>query len=101
MSVIKECAGQLEPGIKQFIISSMSRENSSSNPEIDYREVIYDIYRCAPLTLSKVVPRLTKELQVIRHILTSLLICIISIYLYLSGCLHVFETWLYDTGCPE
>nr|GEV61445.1 sister chromatid cohesion protein PDS5 homolog B-like isoform X1 [Tanacetum cinerariifolium] len=63
MSVIKECAGQLEPGIKQFILSSMSRENSSSNPEIDYREVIYDIYRCAPLTLSKVIPRLTKELQ--------------------------------------
>ena len=47
MSVIKECAGQLEPGIKQFIISSMSRENSSSNPEIDYREVIYDISLCS------------------------------------------------------
>ena len=59
MSVIKECAGQLEPGIEQFILSPMSRENSSS--EIDYREFLYDIYRCTPPTLFKVLQRVIEE----------------------------------------
>ncbi|CAH1416312.1 unnamed protein product [Lactuca virosa] len=62
MNVIKQSAGILEPGIKKFILSSMSGDNSSSNPQIDYHEVIYDIYRCAPQTLSKIVPNLKREL---------------------------------------
>ncbi|XP_076934449.1 sister chromatid cohesion protein PDS5 homolog A-like, partial [Bidens hawaiensis] len=59
MSVIRKCTGKLEPGIKQFILSSMSGD---SNHDIDYHEVIYDIYECAPQILKKVVPTLTKEL---------------------------------------
>ncbi|CAH1423707.1 unnamed protein product [Lactuca virosa] len=62
MNVIKQSAGILEPGIKKFILSSMSGDNSSSNPQIDYHEVIYDIYRCAPQALSKIVPNLKREL---------------------------------------
>ncbi|KAM0049108.1 putative sister chromatid cohesion protein Pds5 [Helianthus debilis subsp. tardiflorus] len=59
MEVIRQCAGKLEPGIKQFILSSIS---GASKHHIDYHEVIYDVYRCAPQVLKKVVPSLTKEL---------------------------------------
>ncbi|XP_024988327.1 sister chromatid cohesion protein PDS5 homolog B-like isoform X2 [Cynara cardunculus var. scolymus] len=63
MNVIGQCAGKLEPGIKQFILSSMSGDSSPSNPQIDYHEVIYDIYQCAPHALSRIVSYLTQELQ--------------------------------------
>ncbi|KAJ4831103.1 hypothetical protein Tsubulata_033020 [Turnera subulata] len=62
MNVIKSCAGKLEAGIKQFLLSSMSGDNQSGNGLIDYHEVIFDIYRCAPQILSGVVPYLTGEL---------------------------------------
>ncbi|XP_062162943.1 sister chromatid cohesion protein PDS5 homolog A [Alnus glutinosa] len=62
MNVIEHCAGKLEAGIKQFLISSMSGDNRSVNSQIDYHEVIYDIYRCAPQILLGVVPYLTGEL---------------------------------------
>ncbi|XP_065851682.1 sister chromatid cohesion protein PDS5 homolog A isoform X2 [Euphorbia lathyris] len=62
MNVIEQCAGKLEAGIRQFLVSSMSGDNRSTNREIDYHEVIYDVYRCAPQTLSGVVPYLTGEL---------------------------------------
>lgn len=65
MNVVENCAGKLEAGIKQFLISSMSGDNRSGNGQIDYHEVIYDIYRCAPQILSGVVPYLTGELLVI------------------------------------
>ncbi|KAK9935847.1 hypothetical protein M0R45_012722 [Rubus argutus] len=62
MNVIEQCAGKLESGIKQFLISSMSGDNKSSNHQIDYHEVIYDVYRSAPQIVSAVVPYLTGEL---------------------------------------
>ncbi|GFY91653.1 binding protein [Actinidia rufa] len=62
INVIEQCAGKLEPGIKQFLISSMSGDNRSLNGQMDYHEIIYDIYRCAPQILSGVVPYLTGEL---------------------------------------
>ncbi|KAM1124110.1 sister chromatid cohesion protein PDS5 homolog A [Malus sylvestris] len=62
MNVIEQCAGKLESGIKQFLISSMSGDNKSENHQIDYHEVIYDVYRCAPQILSGIVPYLTGEL---------------------------------------
>ncbi|XP_010252783.1 PREDICTED: sister chromatid cohesion protein PDS5 homolog B [Nelumbo nucifera] len=62
MNVIEHCAGKLEPGIKQFLISSMSGDNSSLNSQLDYHEVIYDIYRCAPQILSGIIPYITGEL---------------------------------------
>lgn len=65
MNVIKQCAGKLEAGIKQFLVSSMSGDSRPENSQIDYHEVIYDIYCCAPQILSGVVPYLTGELLVI------------------------------------
>ncbi|KAM7525318.1 hypothetical protein LguiA_015220 [Lonicera macranthoides] len=62
MNVIEQCAGKLEPGIKQFLVSSMSGDIKSLDCQIDYHEAIYDIYRCAPQVLSGVVPHLTGEL---------------------------------------
>lgn len=62
MNVIGQCAGKLEPVIKHFIVKSMSGEESSS--QIDYHEIIYDIYRCAPQALTGIVPYLTGELLV-------------------------------------
>ncbi|KAF2306079.1 hypothetical protein GH714_011216 [Hevea brasiliensis] len=61
-NVIEQCAGKLEPGIKQFLVSSMSGDNKSENSHIDYHEVIYDIYCCAPQILLGVIPYLTGEL---------------------------------------
>ncbi|XP_050213901.1 sister chromatid cohesion protein PDS5 homolog A isoform X2 [Mercurialis annua] len=62
MNVIKQCAGNLEAGIKQFLVSSISGDNRSANSQIDYHEVIYDVYCCAPQILSGVIPYLTGEL---------------------------------------
>ncbi|KAF2288817.1 hypothetical protein GH714_015036 [Hevea brasiliensis] len=62
MNVIEQCAGKLEPGIKQFLVSSISGDNRSENSQIDYHEVIYDVYCCAPEILSGVIPYLTGEL---------------------------------------
>ncbi|XP_058199465.1 sister chromatid cohesion protein PDS5 homolog A isoform X2 [Rhododendron vialii] len=62
MDVIEHCAGKLEPGIKQFLISSLSGDSGSLDCQMDYHEIIYDIYRCAPQILSGVVPYLTGEL---------------------------------------
>lgn len=65
MNVIERCAGKLETHLKQFLISSMSGDSRSPKCHIDYYEVIYDIYRCAPQILSGVVPYLTGELLVL------------------------------------
>ncbi|XP_015583400.1 sister chromatid cohesion protein PDS5 homolog A isoform X1 [Ricinus communis] len=62
MNVIEQGAGKLEPGIKQFLVSSISGDNRSANSQIDHHEVIYDVYRCAPQILSGVIPYLTGEL---------------------------------------
>ncbi|KAL8214756.1 hypothetical protein R6Q57_004205 [Mikania cordata] len=63
MNVIGQCAGKLEPGIKNFIVKSMSGEEASpSVSQIDYHEIIYDIYRCAPKALAGIIPYLSGEL---------------------------------------
>ncbi|XP_004293403.1 PREDICTED: sister chromatid cohesion protein PDS5 homolog A [Fragaria vesca subsp. vesca] len=62
MNVIEQSAGKLESGIRQFLISSMSGDNKSTDHQIDYHEVIYDVYRSAPQIVSAVVPYLTGEL---------------------------------------
>lgn len=64
MQVIEQCAPKVESDIKQFLISSMSGDSRLSSTQIDYHEVIYDLYRCAPQTLSGVAPYLTGELLV-------------------------------------
>ncbi|KAL3643305.1 hypothetical protein CASFOL_014120 [Castilleja foliolosa] len=62
MNVIEHNAGKLEPGIKQYLVSSMSRDSRSLKSEINYHAVIYNIYRCAPQILSGVIPHITGEL---------------------------------------
>lgn len=67
MNVIEECAGKLEAGIKQFLVSSISGDNQLVNTNVDYREVIYDVYRCAPHILAGVVPYLMGDMLVITY----------------------------------
>ncbi|KAL1214039.1 putative sister chromatid cohesion protein PDS5 [Cardamine amara subsp. amara] len=62
MKVIEQCVPKVESDIKQFLISSMSGDSRFSSSQIDYHEVIYDLYRCAPQALSGVAPYLTGEL---------------------------------------
>ncbi|XP_042029643.1 sister chromatid cohesion protein PDS5 homolog B-like isoform X1 [Salvia splendens] len=62
MNVVERCAEKLEPGIKQFFVSSMSGDSRSLKPEMNYKGVLYNIYRSAPQILSGVVPYLTGEL---------------------------------------
>ncbi|CAI0440273.1 unnamed protein product [Linum tenue] len=62
MNIIEKCAVKLESGMKQVLVSLMSGDNRLSDTQIDYHEVVYDIYCTAPQTLSGVVPYLTGEL---------------------------------------
>ncbi|XP_022142523.1 sister chromatid cohesion protein PDS5 homolog A isoform X2 [Momordica charantia] len=62
MNVIQNSAGQLEAAVKQFLVTSMSGDNKPPYNLIDYHEVIYDIYRCAPQILSGIAPYLIGEL---------------------------------------
>lgn len=65
MSVTAQCAAKLEPGIKHVIVKSMSGEAASSSlSQINYHEIIYDIYRCAPQALAGIIPYLSGELLV-------------------------------------
>nr|KJB44600.1 hypothetical protein B456_007G260500 [Gossypium raimondii] len=58
----EDCSKKLEAGMKQILISVMSGDNQLIKSEIDYHEVIYGIYHCAPQILSGVVPYLIGEL---------------------------------------
>ncbi|KAJ0986872.1 hypothetical protein J5N97_005228 [Dioscorea zingiberensis] len=62
MKVIELCAGKLEPCIKQFLVSALSGDSSYLKTPIEYHEVIYDIYQCAPQILHGIIPYLTGEL---------------------------------------
>lgn len=62
INVVEHCAGKLESGIKQFLMSSMSGDSRSLKPEINYHAVLHNIYRSAPQILSGIVPYLTGEL---------------------------------------
>lgn len=72
MNVIQQCAGKLEPGIKQFLLSLMSGDSKLVNSQVEYHAVIYDLYCCAPQALSGVLPYMTGELLVIGDLLTFL-----------------------------
>ncbi|XP_008805490.2 sister chromatid cohesion protein PDS5 homolog A isoform X2 [Phoenix dactylifera] len=62
MNVIEHCARKLEPCIMQFLVSSLSGDNSYLNKSLDHHEVIYDIYQCAPQILTGITPYITGEL---------------------------------------
>ncbi|PKA59812.1 DNA mismatch repair protein MSH6 [Apostasia shenzhenica] len=62
MNVIEHCAGKLEHSIRHFLVSSLSGDSSYLDTSLDYHEVIYDIYQCAPQILSGIIPYMTGEL---------------------------------------
>ncbi|KAK7331159.1 hypothetical protein VNO77_25376 [Canavalia gladiata] len=62
MNAIKQCIGKLEPSIKQFLLLLVSRDSKPVNSQVQYHEVIYDLYCCAPQILSGVLPYITEEL---------------------------------------
>lgn len=82
MNVIQNSAGQLEAAVKQFLVTSMSGDNKPPYNLIDYHEVIYDIYRCAPQILSGIAPYLIGELLVINLLVTlvSSLVCLFQYF---------------------
>ncbi|RZB64213.1 Sister chromatid cohesion protein PDS5-like B isoform B [Glycine soja] len=63
MNVIQQSMEKLEPCIKQFLLSLMSGDSKTMNSQVQYHEVIYDLYCCAPQTLSGVLPYVTEELM--------------------------------------
>lgn len=69
MKVIESCEAKLEPAIKQLLVSLMSGDSKPLNNQIDYHEVICDVYQCAPQILSGVIPYLTGELLVMHDFL--------------------------------
>ncbi|XP_011628282.1 sister chromatid cohesion protein PDS5 homolog A isoform X1 [Amborella trichopoda] len=62
MNVVEHCAGKLEPYVNPFLISALSGDKHFVDDELDYHEIIYHIYRCAPEILHGVVPYMTGEL---------------------------------------
>ncbi|KAG9448592.1 hypothetical protein H6P81_008557 [Aristolochia fimbriata] len=62
MNVIQHCAGKLEPCIKQFLLSSISGDTIMQSGQLNYHDVIYGLYECAPHILSGIIPYLTGEL---------------------------------------
>ncbi|KAL7596068.1 hypothetical protein Lser_V15G29035 [Lactuca serriola] len=64
MAVLLEESEEIGEDLLSIILSTLGRDNNFSNPQIDYHEVIYDIYRCAPQALSKIVPNLKRELLI-------------------------------------
>ncbi|CAL0301082.1 unnamed protein product [Lupinus luteus] len=62
MNVIQQCIGKLEPSIRQFLLSLMSRDSKPVDSQVKYHEVIYDLYSCAPQILSGILPYVTGEL---------------------------------------
>lgn len=80
MNVIESCEAKLEPGIKQLLVSLMSGDSKPLNNQIDYHEVICDVYQCAPQILSGVIPYLTGELLVMHDSL--LVVCVLYILVF-------------------
>ncbi|XP_054776795.1 sister chromatid cohesion protein PDS5 homolog A-like isoform X2 [Prosopis cineraria] len=62
MNVIQQCAGKLEPCIKQYVLSLMSGDSKPMDSQVQYHGVIYDLYCCAPQVLSGILPYVTGEL---------------------------------------
>ena len=61
MNVILQCAGKLEPCIKQFLLSLMLGESTPVNSQVQYHRGIYDLYYYAPYILLGVLPYVIGE----------------------------------------
>ncbi|KAK7303437.1 hypothetical protein RJT34_14343 [Clitoria ternatea] len=62
MNVIQQSMEKLEPSIEQFLLFLMLGDSKPVNNQVQYHEVIYDLYCCAPQILSGVLPNVTEEL---------------------------------------
>lgn len=78
MNVIQQSMEKLEPSIKQFLLSLMSGGSKTMNSQVQYHEVIFDLYCCAPQTLSGVLPYVTEELMVNTDLLVFLMLYTVS-----------------------
>ncbi|XP_020220399.1 sister chromatid cohesion protein PDS5 homolog A isoform X1 [Cajanus cajan] len=63
MNVIQESMEKLESSIKQFLLSLMSEDSKTMNSQVEYHELIYDLYCFAPQILSAILPYVTEELM--------------------------------------
>ncbi|KOM53264.1 hypothetical protein LR48_Vigan09g192300 [Vigna angularis] len=63
LSIVQQCMEKLEPSIKQFLLSLISGDSQEMNSQVQYDEVIYDLYCCAPQILYEVFPYVTRELM--------------------------------------
>ncbi|MED6138901.1 hypothetical protein PIB30_078895 [Stylosanthes scabra] len=63
VNVIQQCVEKLEPSVKQFLLPLMSGDSKLVDNQVQYHAVIYDLYCCAPETLSGVLPYITGELM--------------------------------------
>ncbi|MED6131710.1 Sister chromatid cohesion protein PDS5 A [Stylosanthes scabra] len=63
VNVIQQCVEKLEPSVKQFLLPIMSGDSKLVDNQVQYHAVIYDLYCCAPETLSGVLPYITGELM--------------------------------------
>ncbi|QCD77306.1 sister chromatid cohesion protein PDS5 homolog A-A-like [Vigna unguiculata] len=63
MNIIQQCMEKLEPSIQQFLLSFISEDSQEMNSQVQYHEVIYDLYCWAPQILYEVFPYVTRELM--------------------------------------
>jgi len=78
MNIIQQCMEKLEPNIKQVLLSLISGDSQERNSQIEYHEVIYDLYCCAPQILYEVLPYVTGELMVNTDLLVFLMLYMVS-----------------------
>ncbi|XP_059630755.1 sister chromatid cohesion protein PDS5 homolog B isoform X2 [Cornus florida] len=63
VSVIQNCADELEPFVCGFLVSCISdRDAVGSEIKECYHEIIFEIFQCAPRMLLAVIPNLSQEL---------------------------------------
>lgn len=102
MNVIESCEAKLEPSIKQLLVSLMSGDSKPLNNQINYHEVICDLYQCAPQILSGVIPYLTGELLVM-HDLLLVRVLYILLFLLETCCTYInsFKCSIFCDACSS
>lgn len=78
MSIVQQCIEKLKPSIKQFLLSLISGDSEEMNSQVQYDEVIYDLYCCAPQILYEVFPYVTRELMVNTDLLIFVMLYVVS-----------------------
>jgi len=78
MNIIQQCMEKLEPSIQQFLLSFISEDSQEMNSQVQYHEVIYDLYCWAPQILYEVFPYVTRELMVNTDLLIFVMLYVVS-----------------------